>query len=54
MSSTKLRCRVGMHRWERRRNKESGVPYLECGDCGKQKDTMTLNDHLGSSGGGAI
>jgi hypothetical protein len=50
MSSTKLRCRVGMHRWERRRNKESGVPYLECGDCRKQKDTTSLTDYSGSPG----
>ena len=50
MSSKRMRCRAGIHRWEKRRNRESGVPYLECADCRKQKDTMSLTDSSGFPG----
>ncbi len=49
--SPRLMCRIGFHRWERRRNRENGVPYLECAECRKQKDTMSMIDYTGSPGG---
>jgi Zn ribbon nucleic-acid-binding protein len=47
VASKKLRCRIGAHRWERRRNRENGVPYMECAECGKQKDSFSLTDSPG-------
>ena len=32
-----LRCRVGMHRWQRARN-EAGESYRHCERCGKDGD----------------
>jgi hypothetical protein len=47
-------CRIGVHRWLHKRNPESGATYLECGRCQKQKDTMSLTDHPGGEGCGAL
>lgn len=35
---TNLRCLLGFHRWERRRNEDS--QYLACRRCGKERDTL--------------
>jgi prophage protein DUF1660 len=45
----KLLCRLGLHRWGSKRNPESGVRYLECARCRKQKDTITMGDTGGMS-----
>jgi hypothetical protein len=44
----RLLCRIGVHRWVKKRNPEGGAHYLECERCQKQKDTVTL----GGSGSG--
>jgi hypothetical protein len=45
-------CKIGVHRWRRQRNPESGEAYLECLRCQKQKDTMTLIDFSDPGGAG--
>jgi hypothetical protein len=42
-------CRIGVHRWLRKRNPEGGETYRECERCQKQK-TITLSD-TGYDGG---
>jgi hypothetical protein len=32
------RCRLGMHRWKRAVNNESGQAYQHCERCGKDND----------------
>ena len=43
-------CRIGMHRWVRKRNPEGGETYRECERCQKQK-TITLSDTGGIAEG---
>ncbi len=45
-------CRIGVHRWARKRNPEGGATYLECERCLRQKDTITLGDVQGTGFGG--
>jgi len=40
-------CRIGLHRWITHHNPESGVPYLKCDRCRKEKDIMPFADFSG-------
>jgi hypothetical protein len=33
-----LLCRVGWHRWVKRRYEDSGEAYMKCSRCGKETD----------------
>ncbi len=47
-----VRCRVGVHHWEDRRNPE-GERYIVCTRCGKEGDKISLSNY-GDSGGGSM
>jgi len=44
MSVGRMLCRIGIHQWARQRNPEGGALYLRCARCGREKDTLTIND----------
>lgn len=43
----RLACLIGIHRWVTHRNPENAAAYLKCERCRKEKDSVTLTDHLG-------
>ena len=43
MASTSLLCRLGIHKWQTRRNDE-GQRYITCHRCNRDGDKITLND----------
>ena len=43
MASPSLLCRLGIHKWQTRRNDE-GQRYITCLRCSKDGDKITLND----------
>ena len=52
MAASSLRCRVGVHSWDHRRNDE-GDAYIVCRRCGKESDQIHLADY-GDTGGGSM
>jgi len=44
---SRMLCKVGVHDWRPERNLESGLHYLVCRRCGKEKDTMSIVDIQG-------
>ncbi len=52
MAAKSLRCRVGVHSWETRRN-DDGEAYVVCRRCGKESDKISLSDY-GDTGGGSM
>ena len=52
MTAKSLRCRIGVHSWEHRRN-DDGEAYLECRRCGQEGDAIHLSD-FGDTGGGSM
>jgi hypothetical protein len=46
MADKSLRCRLGRHMWETRRDAEGGR-YVACLKCGKEQDKITLANHPG-------
>jgi hypothetical protein len=43
MARKPLLCRLGIHRWQDRRNPESGELYISCARCGKDNEKITMN-----------
>ena len=52
MATKPLRCRIGFHSWENRRN-DAGEPYIECRRCGTESDKIHLSNY-GDTGGGSM
>ena len=52
MATKSLLCRVGVHRWENRRNTD-GEEYIVCRRCGTEGDKIHLSDY-GDTGGGSM
>ncbi len=52
MATRSLRCHLGVHRWEDRRNAD-GEPYMVCRRCGKESERVHLSDY-GDTGGGSM
>ncbi|NUR07162.1 MAG: hypothetical protein HOQ22_08965 [Nocardioidaceae bacterium] len=52
MAGKSLLCRVGIHRWEDRRN-DDGEAYRLCLRCGAEGDKIHLADY-GDTGGGSM
>ena len=49
----KLRCYLGLHRWQRFKNKAGDGWHRLCRDCGKfDDDDTTASDFHGLGGGG--
>jgi hypothetical protein len=47
----RLLCRIGVHRWTKKRNLESGETYLQCERCREEKDAVALMDYEGGGFG---
>jgi len=45
-----LRCILGLHTWRTLHNEE-GQPYQACTRCVAERDSFSLSNHLGPSGG---
>jgi hypothetical protein len=47
-----LRCILRLHTWRTVHNEE-GQPYQACTRCAAERESLSLSNHMGPSGGGA-